>query len=131
MNIVVKGTSVKENKALEDYALKKSEKFYQHFPEIVKVEIELRTEIGRKNKEDDFIADILVQVPGHTFKVSDQESDMYKSIDRSVRRMIEVLRREKEKHADRDEKHVRASLVQRLGLGDAIRAVNKRLFRRR
>src|SRR3990167_8986190 len=110
MNIVIKGTTVKENRALEDYALKKSEKFYHHFPEIVKVEIELRTEIGRKNKEDDFIADILVKVPGHTFKVSDQELDMYKSIDRAVKRMIEVLRREKEKHLREDGKHIRKSL---------------------
>jgi len=131
MNIVVKGTNVKENKALEEFALKKSEKFYSHYPQIVKVEIELRTEIGRKSKEDDFITDILVQVPGHTFKVSDQERDMYKAIDRSVERMVEVLRREKEKHSRQDAKHVRRSLINRLGFGDALSSINKRLFRRR
>lgn len=130
MNIVIKGSSVKENRALEGYALKKSEKFYHHYPEIVKVEFELRNEIGRKNKEDDFIADILVKVPGHTFKVSDQELDMYKAIDRSVKRMVEVLRREKEKHQERDGKHFRKNLVNRLGFGDALHAINKRIFRR-
>ncbi len=130
MNIVVKGTTVKENKALEDYALKKVEKFYHYYPQIVKIEVELRTEIGRKNKEDDFISDILVKVPGHTFKVSDQERDMYKAIDRSVHRMIEVLRREKGRHQKRDEKHLRKNLVDRLGFGDALHAINKRLFRR-
>ncbi len=130
MNIVVKGTTVKENAALEDYAIKKAEKFYHYYPEIVKIEVELRTEIGRKNKEDDFIADILVKVPGHTFKVSDQERDMYKSIDRAIRRMIEVLRREKEKHQKVDGKHIRKGLVARLGFGDALHSINKRLFRR-
>ncbi len=130
MNIVIKGSTVKENQALEDYALKKSERFYHYYPEIVKIEIELRSEIGRKNKDEDFIADILVKVPGHTFKVSDQEFDMYKAIDRSVKRMIEVLRREKEKHQKQDAKHVRRSLVYRLGFGDALHAINKRIFRR-
>ncbi len=130
MNIVIKGTTVKENAALENFALKKSEKFYHYYPEIVKIEVELRTEIGRKNKEDDFIADILVKVPGHTFKVSDQERDMYKAIDRSVQRMIEVLRREKERHQKGDDKHIRKNLIARLGFGDALHSINKRLFRR-
>lgn len=131
MNIVVKGKHVKENKALEDYALKKSEKFYHHYPHIVKIEVELRTEIARRGKEDDFIVDILVKVPGNTFKVSDQERDMYKAIDRSVARMTEVLRREKEKHQGKAAKNTRRSIIQSLGFGDAIRAVNKRIFRKR
>lgn len=130
MNIVIKGTHVKANAALEDFAIKKTEKFYHHFPEIIKVEVEMRTESGRKGKEEDFIADILVKVPGHTLKVTDSERDMYKAVDRAVRRMIEVLRREKEKHQRKDGKHIKRKLLDRLGFGDALHAINKRLFRR-
>lgn len=130
MNIVVKGTHVRENKALEQYALQKSEKFYYHYPKIVKIEIELRSESGHKRKEDDFIADILVKVPGHTFKVSDHERDMYKAIDRSVSRMVEVLRREKEKHQKKDAKHVKRWLINKLGFGGSLHAFNKRFFRK-
>lgn len=130
MNIAIKGKHLNENNALEDYALNKSTKFYHHYPEIIKVEVELRSEISHKGKEGDFIVDILVKVPGHTFKISDQERDMYKAIDKSVKRMIEVLRREKEKHQKKDGKHIRKSLVDRLGFGDALHSLNKRLFRR-
>lgn len=130
MNIVVKGKHVKENKAIEEFALKKAEKFAHYFHKIVKVEIELRTETGRKGKDSDFIADILVKVPNHTFKVSDQERDLYKAIDRSVRRMIEVLKREKEKHKKKEIKHIKKGLIERFSFGDAFHSINKKLFRR-
>ena len=112
MNIAVKGKHLKENTALEDYALNKSTKFYHHYPEIIKVEVELRSEIGHKGKDGDFITDILVKVPGHTFKVIDQERYMYKAIDKSVKRMIEVLRREKEKHQKKDGSKRSANLLE-------------------
>jgi ribosomal subunit interface protein len=97
MNIAVKGVSVKENRALENYALEKAEKFYHIFPEIVKVEIELKTEVGRRGKEEDFIADLTLHIPHKTLKLSDSERDLYKAIDKAVERMLEILRREKGK----------------------------------
>lgn len=128
MNIVVKGKNLKENAALEEFSLKKAEKFYHFYPEIVNVEIELRSEIGRKGKEADFICDINVKVPGHTFKMSDQERDMYKAIDKAVKRMSEVLRREKSKHHGRL-KRLRYSLRD-LGFNAILRLTTKRIFRR-
>ena len=131
MNIVVKGKHLTENKALEDYALSKSEKFYHHRSDIVKIEIELRSEIGRKDKETNFIADITVKIPGHTLKITDQERDMYKAIDRAVRRMSETLRREKEKHSDRFRRHLKRFIEEKAGIPGAVHAVRKRLFRER
>lgn len=130
MNIVVKGNHVKENIALEKYAFKKSEKFYLHYPKIVKVEIELRSESSHKRKEDDFIADILIKVPGHTFKVSDHERDMYKAIDQSVARMVEVLRREKEKHQKKYSRNVKKWIVSKLGLNSPLQVFKKSIFRK-
>lgn len=131
MNIVVKGKHLKDNKALEDYALSKSEKFYHHFRDIIKVEIELRTEIGHKGKENDFIVDILVKIPGRTLKITDQERDMYKAIDRAVKRMNESLRREKEKLTGRLRGHVRKFVEAQSGIVDAFHSVRKKLFRQR
>lgn len=131
MNIVVKGKHLTTNKALEDYALKKSEKFYHHNREIIKVEVELRTEVGHKGKENDFIADINVKIPGHTLKITDQERDMYKAIDRAVKRMNESLRREKEKHTSRFRRHLKRFIEVRAGIPGAVHAVRKRLFRER
>lgn len=131
MNIVAKGKHLIENKALELYALKKSEKFYHHYREIIKVEIELRTEVGHRGKESDFIADIIVKIPGRTLKVTDQERDMYKAIDRAVKRMNEVLRREKEKQTGRFRRHLKRFIEQRAGIPGAVHAVTKRLFRQR
>ena len=85
MNIVVKGKHLTKNQALEDYASKKSEKFSHYFKDIVKVEIELRSEVGRKSKEEEFIADINVKVPGHTFKVTDQEWDCIRQLTARLR----------------------------------------------
>ena len=131
MNIVIKGKHLTTNKALEDYTLRKSRKFSEHYKEIIKVEIELRTEIGRKGKENDFIADITVKIPGHTLKITDQERDMYKAIDKAVRRMNEVLRREKEKHSGRFRRHLRRLFEARTNVLEAVHAFSKRLFRER
>ncbi len=131
MNIVVKGKHLTKNQALEDYASKKSEKFSHYFKDIVKVEIELRSEVGRKSKEEEFIADINVKVPGHTFKVTDQEWDMYKAIDRAVKRMSEVLRREKEKHQGLWHRHIKRLILDRVAIPGAVHSISKRLFRQK
>lgn len=131
VKVSVKGVSVRENTSLEDYALKKAEKFYHHFPEIIKVEIELRTELGRKGKENDFIADINLHIPGKTIKVSDQERDLYKAVDRSVDRMLEVLRREKGKKQGRFRHSLSRLVTKGLGYFPALGKVNKRIFRGR
>lgn len=127
MNIVVKGKNLKENKALEDYALTKTTKFYHFAPEITKIEIELRAEIGHKGKETDFITDLTVKVPGNTFKVTDDERDMYKAIDRAIKRMNEVLRREHDKKQGRLKTHLNS--LRRFSFPGILRSVNKRIFR--
>jgi len=131
MNIAVKGVHVKENKALENYAQSKAEKLYNHFPQIIKVEIELKTETSRRGKDDDFIANITLQIPKKTLKVFDQERDLYRAIDSAVERMTEVLRREKGKKSSRLRKQV--GKIMKRGLDyfpEAWHAVNKRVFRR-
>jgi len=130
MNIVVKGKHLRENQALEDFALKKSSKFYHFYPEIIKTEIELRSETGHAGKDSDFIADIIVKIPGKTFKVTDNERDMYKAIDRAVGRMNETLRREKDWQKGRAKRSLRKFSLRNLDLFAPFKVVNKRLFRR-
>lgn len=130
MNIVVKGKHLRENQALEDFAFKKSAKFYHFYPEIIKIEIELKSETGHRGKETDFVADLMVKVPGKTFKVTDNERDMYKAIDRSVDRMSETLRREKDWKKGRSSRSLRKFSLRNLDFFAPIKAVNKRLFRR-
>ncbi len=127
MNIVIKGKHLKENQALEDYAREKTAKFYHFESKIIKVEIELRAEVGHKGKESDFIADINVKVPGNTFKVTDYERDMYKAIDKATRRMNEVLRREHDKKQTRLKKHF--NRIRQIDFGQALRSINKKIFR--
>lgn len=128
MNIVVKGKHLKENAALEEFALKKAQKFYTHYPEIIKVEIELRSEVAHKGKDSHFSVDINVKVPGHTFKIVDQEQDMYKAVDRAVDRMNENLRREKGRHHSKL-KRLKITLKD-LGINAAIHLRAKRFFRK-
>lgn len=128
MSIVVKGKHVRTNAALESYATKKVEKFYHFYPKIVKIEIELRSEIAHKKKDSDFICDINVKVPGHTFKISDSEDDLYKAVDLAVKRMNEVLRRESAKHRSRERRFLRGNW-QEFG-GQLVGHLRKRLFRR-
>jgi ribosomal subunit interface protein len=130
MNIVVRGKHLRENQALEEYALKKTSKFYHYFPEIIKTEVELKSESGHKGKEMDFLVDILVKVPGKTFKVSDSERDMYKAIDKAVERMSETLRREKDRKKSRTARSLRHFTPRDFDFLAPFRAVNKRLFRR-
>lgn len=130
MNIVVKGKHLKENLALEEFATKKASKFYHFYPEIIKIEIELRSETGHAGKESDFLADILVKVPGKTFKVADSERDMYKAIDRAVARMTETLRREKDWQKSRAKQSLRKFSLRNLDVLGSFKSVNKRLFRR-
>ncbi len=131
MNIAVKGIAVRENRALEDYAFKKASKFYHYYPEITKIEVELRTEDGRAAKDDDFIADMTLHIPGKTLKVSDQERDLYKAVDRASRRMIESLRREKSKHQSLLRRQVRKFFNRGTSFVPEVWAsVNKRVFRR-
>lgn len=130
MNIVVKGKHLKENQALEEFAFKKSAKFYHFYPEIVKIELELKAETGHRGKETDFVADINVKVPGKTFKVTDSERDMYKAIDRAVDRMKETLRREKDWKKGRAQRSFRRFSLRNLDFMAPIRAFNKRIFRR-
>lgn len=120
MNIVFKGKNLPEHAALEDYTNEKIQKFFRHFKDIIKVEVELRTEVARKDKNDDFIVDINVKVPGHTFQITDSENDMYKAIDRAVKRMNEVLRREKERHSGRFRTHL-GRIVQKIKIPRALR----------
>jgi len=129
VNIVIKGKHLSANQALQSYAKSKSEKFYHYFSEIVKVEIELRTEVAHRGKESDFIADILVKIPGNTFKVTDSERDMYKAIDRAVKRMDEVLRREKERKKERFRRNLR-KLINKEEIAEAFHSLKKKLFRR-
>lgn len=129
MNIVVKGKHLKANQSLEEFAIKKSSKFYHFFPEIIKIEIELKSETGHRGKESDFIADIMVKVPKKTFKVADSERDMYKAIDKAVSRMIEVLRREKEWKKGRVSKSLKKFSLRNFDLFASFKAVNKRIFR--
>lgn len=127
MSIVIKGRNVPDNAALETFATKKAEKFSHFYPEIVKVEIELRAEVSHKNKETDFICDINVKVPGHTFKVSDSEDDLYKAVDKAVKRMNETLRREHDKHQGSDRRRFRGRWKE---VGSQIVGhLRKRLFR--
>ncbi len=130
MNIVVKGKHLRENQALEDFALQKSAKFYHFFPEIIKIEIELKSETGHAGKDSDFMADILVKIPGKTLKVADTERDMYKAVDRAVKRMDEALRREKDRRAGQRKKSLRKFSLRNVDFAAPFRAVNKRLFRR-
>ncbi len=130
MSIVVKGKNLNENQALEDYALQKSQKFYHYYPEIVKTEIELRSETSHKNKDTDFIVDIVVKVPGKTFKISDSERDMYKAIDLATKRMKETLRREKDWKKGRSRRSLRNFSIRGFDPFVPIKAINKRLFRR-
>lgn len=130
MNIVVKGKHLRENAALEEFALKKTSKFYHFYPEIIKIEIELKSETGHRGKETDFLADLMVKVPGKTFKITDNERDMYKAIDRAVDRMIETLRREKDWKKGRATRSLRKLSLRGLDFWAPIRAVNKRIFRR-
>lgn len=130
MSIVVKGKHLKENLALEEFALKKTSKFYRFYPEIIKTEIELKSETGHRGKETDFLADIMVKIPGKTFKVTDNERDMYKAIDRAVDRMNETLRREKDWKKGRATRSLRRFSLHDWDLFGSIKAVNKRIFRR-
>ncbi len=130
MNIVVKGKHLQENQALEDFALKKATKFYHFFPEIIKIEIELKSETGHRGKETDFFADLMVKVPGKTFKVTDTERDMYKAIDRAVDRMNETLRREKDYQKGRAKRSLRRFSLRNVDFLAPFKVVNKRLFRR-
>jgi len=97
MQVSVRGKHLKENRALEDYALEKASKLGRLAKDMTKVEIELLAEVSHLAKQDDFIVDITTHVTGHTFQVRDSEMDMYQAIDKAVRRMEEVLRRHKEK----------------------------------
>lgn len=130
MNIVVKGKHLRENQALEEFAFKKTEKFYHFYPEITKIEIELKAETGHRGAESDFIVDILVKIPGKTLKVTDSERDMYKAIDRAVDRMSESLRREKDWKKGRAARSLRRFSLRNVDFFGPVRAVNKRLFRR-
>ena len=131
MNIAVKGVHVKENKALEDFAMRKAEKFYRHNPEITKVEIELKSETSHKKKEDDFIADITLHIPGKTLKIADQERDLYVAVDHAVNRMNEILRREKGKEDGRFRHRLGRAVRRGLNIfPEALQRVNKNLFRR-
>jgi putative sigma-54 modulation protein len=130
MNIVVKGKHLRENQALEDFAFKKTAKFYHFFPDITKIEVAMRSETGHKGKETDFVVDIIVRIPGKTHKVQDAERDMYKAVDQAVDRMSEVLRREKEKKKNKAARSLKHFSLRGMGLLEPFRVFNKRLFRR-
>lgn len=108
MNISVKGIKVKEIQALETYAQKKAEKFNHFFKQISKVEIVLETKTSRKGVEKDFEVTIHVHVPGKTEIVKELANDMYAAIDKGSDRMVEVLRRQKEKTTSRKFRRIRA-----------------------
>jgi len=101
MKISVRGKHLKENQALEEHALNKASKLSLFAKDITKIDIEMLSEPAHLAKEDDFIVDVTVHVSGHTFQVRDSENDMYKAVDKAVKRMEETLRRNKEKHLDR------------------------------
>ncbi|HSX57723.1 MAG TPA: ribosome-associated translation inhibitor RaiA [Candidatus Saccharimonadales bacterium] len=130
MSIVVKGKHLNENQALQDYATKKSQKFYRYFPEIIRTEIELRSEKAHKDKETDFIVNIVVKIPKKTLKISDQAGDMYAAIDKACDRMNEILRREKDWSKGRSRRSLRNFSIRSFDPLFPIRAINKRLFRR-
>ena len=101
MSIVISGRHFKETPALKKYAQQKIAKFYRHHKEILKIEVVMDSEVAHRGKESDFIIEINVHVPGHTFEVKDLERDMYKAIDKASDKMVRILTKDKEKHQAR------------------------------
>ncbi|MDP2671307.1 MAG: ribosome-associated translation inhibitor RaiA [bacterium] len=97
MHVAVRGKHLEENEALENHALEKAKKLSRFAKDITRLEIELISEPAHLKKEEDYIVDVTLHVSGHTFQIRDSENDMYKAIDKAIERMIETLRRRKEK----------------------------------
>lgn len=97
MNITVKGVKAKEKTALENYVSKRAVKFYRLTKSISKVDVLLESKVARAGTEQDFEVIIHVHVPGKTETIRELDSDMYAAIDKATDRMIELLRRQKEK----------------------------------
>ncbi len=95
MNITVNARHMDVTPAIRDYAEEKAGKFVKFFDNIQSVEIVLDTEAGQPTVEM-----VLTAAPRMTFVAHHREEDMYASIDQCVDKIIEQLRRHKEKLRD-------------------------------
>ena len=98
MSLVISGRHFAKTPALKIYAEQKASKFYKHHGEILKIVVEMNSEIAHRGRDADYIVDIAVSVPGHVIRIRDSERDMYKAIDKAVDRTVQALTRDKEKH---------------------------------
>lgn len=97
MKIVVSGIHLKENPQIEDYAAKKVQKLQKFHSKIEKAYVRLIEEPAHRGKEQDYICEITLHVPGRILEITDSERAMDKAIDKAIERMKRSLTKHKEK----------------------------------
>lgn len=97
MKIVISGIHLKKNPQIEDYATKKVQKLQKFHPKIEKIYVRLIEKGAHRGKEQDYICEITIHVPGHILEITDSERAMDKAIDKAIERMKRTLTKHKEK----------------------------------
>ncbi len=95
MNIVVKGRHMEVTDSMREYVQGKAAKLPRYYDNITSVEIILDVEADRP------VAEVIVQAKRKaTFVATHRDDDMYACVDKSIHKVVEQLRRHKDKVRD-------------------------------
>ncbi len=96
MKVTVNARHMDVTDAIKDYVESKVDKFSRFYDNVISVEVILDMEA------DQAVVEIVVQARRkHTFVATHRDADMYASIDQCVDKVIQQLRRYKDKSRDR------------------------------
>ena len=98
MKIIISGQHLKLFPQIESYAYKKAEKLAKFNKKIVKITLHLISNESHRDKEQDFVCEIHLDIPGKNLDIVDTELSMDKAIDKAVERMKRLLTKNKERN---------------------------------
>lgn len=105
MIVTLHGTGMELTPAIREYAEEKIQSLEKFFDNITKVDIDIGMQSHHHNKGKIYYAEVTLDIPGHTVRVTKESEDLYKAIDK-VKDHLKVeldSAKEKMRRIDKDE----------------------------
>jgi putative sigma-54 modulation protein len=100
MTVNIRAKNMDLTDAIRQYAEDKYTTLDKFFDNILHIEVDLGLDTKHHNKGEIFSCTVMVDVPGKLFRVTKQEKDLYKAIDKVRDHLREEITAWKEKNRD-------------------------------
>ncbi|MFZ6015221.1 MAG: ribosome hibernation-promoting factor, HPF/YfiA family [Patescibacteria group bacterium] len=100
MTINIRAKNMDLTEAIRQYSEEKFTTLDKFFDNILHIEVDLGLDTNHHNKGEIYSCTTMVDVPGNLFRVSKQEKDLYKAIDKVRDHLREEITAWKEKNRD-------------------------------